>query len=59
MLARWAGGLFQAMIYRVETTDTATFVIVVITFLSVAIVASLIPSLRIARLDPAKTLREE
>ena len=58
-LARWAGGLFQAMIYRVEATDTATFLIVAVTFLFVATLASLLPSLRIARLDPAKTLREE
>ena len=59
VLARSAGKLFQALIYHVEPTDTTTFTIVAITLLSVATLASLLPSLRIARLDPATTLREE
>ncbi len=59
VLARSAGKLFQALIYHVEATDTMTFAIVAITLLCVATLASLLPSLRIARLDPARTLREE
>jgi ABC-type lipoprotein release transport system permease subunit len=59
MLARLAGKLFRALIYQVEATDTMTFTVVGIVLLCVATLASLLPSLRIARLDPAKTLREE
>jgi predicted permease len=59
VLARLAGRLFQALIYHVEATDTMTFTLVAITLLGVATLASLLPSLRIARLDPATTLREE
>jgi len=59
VLARSAGKLFRALIYHVEATDTMTFTVVAITLLSVATLASLLPSLRIARLDPATTLREE
>lgn len=59
ILARLAGKLFQALIYHVEATDTMTFTVVAMTLLGVATLASLVPSLRIARLDPATTLREE
>ena len=59
VLARSAGKLFRALIYHVEVTDTMTFTVVVITLLCVATLASVLPSLRIARLDPATTLREE
>jgi len=59
VIARSAGKLFEALIYHVEATDTMTFTVVAITLLGVATLASLLPSLRIARLDPATTLREE
>ena len=59
VLARSAGRLLRALIYHVEPTDTVTFAIVAITLLCVAALASLLPSLRIARLDPATTLREQ
>jgi ABC-type lipoprotein release transport system permease subunit len=36
-----------------------TFVMVVITLLAVAFLASLVPALRVLRLDPASTLRSE
>jgi ABC-type lipoprotein release transport system permease subunit len=39
--------------------DPLTYVAVAIVLLLVAAAASLLPSLRVARLDPASTLREE
>jgi ABC-type lipoprotein release transport system permease subunit len=43
----------------VEPTDTPTFAVAAITLLIVAALASILPSLRIARIDPALTLRDQ
>jgi predicted lysophospholipase L1 biosynthesis ABC-type transport system permease subunit len=51
--------LLQSFVWGVAPTDAVTFVAVVATLLGVALLASLIPALRVLRLDPAKTLRAE
>jgi ABC-type lipoprotein release transport system permease subunit len=47
------------MVWGVRTTDPTTFVATAGILLLVAVAASVIPALRILRLDPAQTLRDE
>jgi ABC-type antimicrobial peptide transport system permease subunit len=49
----------KSMIWGVRPTDPATFLSVAAIFLIVAAAASFLPALRVARLDPARTLRSE
>jgi putative ABC transport system permease protein len=49
----------QSFIWGVKPTDPLTFIAVVATLLGVALLASVIPAMRVLRLDPAKTLRAE
>ena len=51
--------LLQSFLWGVTATDPLTFGLVVATLLAVALVASVIPALRVLRLDPALTLRAE
>jgi predicted permease len=54
-----AGNLLRHFIWGVSATDPLTFVGVAALFFGVAAVASLVPSMRLLRLDPATTLRRE
>jgi hypothetical protein len=51
--------LIRHFVWGVSTTDASTFVGVAIVLLVVASSASLLPTLRILRVDPATTLRQE
>jgi predicted permease len=51
--------LMRSFIWGVEATDPLTFVSVAALLLVVALAASLLPALRVLRLDPALTLRAE
>ena len=51
--------LMRSFLWGVQPTDPVTFAIVVSILLGVALVASLIPALRVLRLDPARTLRAD
>ena len=51
--------LMRSFLWGVQPTDPMTFVAVIGTLLAVALLASLIPALRVLRLDPAQTLRAE
>jgi ABC-type antimicrobial peptide transport system permease subunit len=51
--------LMQSFVWGVTPTDPLTFAAVIGTLLLVAAVASLVPALRVLRLDPALTLRAE
>ncbi|MGH9410322.1 MAG: ABC transporter permease, partial [Vicinamibacterales bacterium] len=51
--------LLQSFVWGVTPSDPLTFTIVVATLLIIALVASLVPALRVLRLDPAATLRAE
>jgi predicted permease len=58
-LARGATQTLRHLVWGVTPGDPLTYVAVAIVLLLVAAAASLLPSLRVARLDPASTLREE
>jgi len=51
--------LLRTFIWGVQPTDPITFAAVAAILLLVALVASVIPALRVLRLDPASTLRAE
>jgi len=51
--------VMQAYIWGVQPRDPVTLIAVVATLLVVALLASVIPALRVLRLDPALTLRAE
>ncbi len=59
VLALFATRLLKSLIWGVGATDPQTFLSVSLLLLLVAAVASFIPALRLTRLDPAETLREE
>jgi predicted permease len=52
-------GILRSFLWGVTPTDPLTFGLVVVTLLAVALFASIIPALRVLRLDPALTLRAE
>ncbi len=56
-----AGALpvMHSVLYGIGVYDVPTIVAVVLVLASVALIAAIVPTLRIARIDPAETLREE
>jgi ABC-type antimicrobial peptide transport system permease subunit len=56
-----AGALrvMRSVLYGVGVYDLPTILTVVLMLASVTLIAATVPTLRIARIDPAKTLREE
>jgi ABC-type antimicrobial peptide transport system permease subunit len=59
LLSLWAGKLVRTLIWGVKPNDALTLATVTAVLLSVAVVAAFVPALRIARIDPAITLRDE
>lgn len=59
VLALFVTGLLKSWIWGVTATDPVTFICVGALLVVMAAAASLIPALRLARLDPAGTLRQE
>ena len=57
--ARLGTGLLQSMLYGVTPLDRETFIYVGAAVVVVAAIASLVPALRIVRLDPAQILRHD
>jgi predicted permease len=53
----WAGGLMRTLLYEVSPTDPWTYVLVAPLLIAVTLLASLIPALRAARVDPVEALR--
>jgi ABC-type antimicrobial peptide transport system permease subunit len=51
--------ILTSMLVEVKPTDPATFVFVSMLFLIIAVMASWIPALRAAGLDPTTALRNE
>lgn len=58
ILALGGAGLLRRLIWGVTPTDPLTFAGVALLLALVAIAASLVPALRVRRLDPAELLRE-
>jgi ABC-type antimicrobial peptide transport system permease subunit len=56
-----AGALLamRSVLYGVEVYDMPTILLVVLTLSAVTLLATTVPALRVARIDPAKALREE
>jgi predicted permease len=56
-----AGALhvMRSVLYGVDVYDVPTILVVVLTLSVVTLLATTAPALRVARIDPAKTLREE
>jgi putative ABC transport system permease protein len=59
LLSVFAGRLLKSLVWGVTTTDPLTFLSVALLLIGVAGLASLIPAVRLTRLDPAQTLRSE
>ncbi len=51
--------VMRSVLYGVGVFDAPTLVLVVLTLATVSLLASAVPALRVARVDPARTLREE
>ena len=51
--------VMRSVLYGVGVYDAPTIVTVILTLASVTLIATAVPTLRIARIDPAKTLRDE
>jgi predicted permease len=51
--------VMHSVLYGVGVYDVPTILTVVLTLASVSVVATTVPTLRIARIDPAQTLRDE
>lgn len=58
VLSVMAVRLVASFLWGVETTDPATYLGVMAFLVTVAVASSVLPALRLLRLDPAKTLRE-
>lgn len=59
LLSAGALRVMQSVLYGVGVYDVTTSLFVVLTLFAVTVLATLLPTLRIARIDPARTLREE
>ena len=57
-LTRAAAKLLKSMIWGVEPGDPLSFAAAIAALLLVALLASVLPSLRVAKINPAETLRE-
>jgi ABC-type antimicrobial peptide transport system permease subunit len=53
------GRSLSALLYGVDTTDPLTFATVALVLGVTAVIASIVPALRAARLDPASVLRSD
>lgn len=59
VLALFTTRLLKGLIWGITGTDPLTFISVAILLILVAAVSSALPALRLTRLDPAQTLRDE
>jgi len=58
-IAYSATGLIRSLLWGVKENDPLTFVTVIVALLAVAILASVMPALRVRKLDPVSLLRSE
>lgn len=59
ILSAGALRVMRGVIYGVGVYDVKTILLVVLTIAAITFFATAIPTLRISRIDPARTLREE
>jgi putative ABC transport system permease protein len=58
-VAYGASGLIRSLLWGVTENDPPTFAAVVVALLTVAVTASMVPALRVRKLDPVSLLRAE
>jgi len=59
VLSAGALRVMSSVIYGVGVYDVRTILVVILAIFAVALLATIVPALKIARIDPARTLREE
>jgi ABC-type antimicrobial peptide transport system permease subunit len=59
VLTWFASALIRNLIWGVQPHDVRTYIIVSALMFLIAALASVLPALRLIKLDPAQTLREE
>jgi predicted permease len=59
VLTWFASALLRNLIWGVQPHDARTYIVVTALMFSIAVLASVLPALRLIKLDPAQTLREE
>ena len=59
ILCAGALGAMRSVLYGVDAYDAPTIAVVVLALSAVTFLATTVPALRVANIDPAKTLREE
>jgi predicted permease len=57
VIALWAGKFVKPLLFEVSPRDPVVFVLVIVSLLGAALVASLIPAIRATRVDPISALR--
>ena len=58
-LSFWTAGLMRGILHGVTPADPATFAAVAAVLLTIALVTSVIPALRAARIDPVVAFKAE
>lgn len=59
LAALWLGRFLAGLVFGIGTADPATFLSVALLLATTALLASMIPALRAAHVDPARVLRSE
>jgi predicted permease len=59
VVAYGTSGYIRSLLWGVKENDPATYVAVIATLLAVAVTASMVPALRVRKLDPVSLLRSE
>jgi predicted permease len=59
ILSLFATRVLKSLVWGISTTDAITFITVATLLVTVAVFTSLIPALRLVKLDPAETLRDQ
>jgi predicted permease len=59
LLAVWSGRVLRGLIWGISPSDPSTIAVVALGLLLIASFASMIPALRLTRLEPSRTLREQ
>ena len=55
----WIGGVVRSVLYEVEPTDPATFVLAMTVMVVVGTLGAYLPARRVLRVDPVDALKEE
>ena len=59
MITTWSAKFLSGMLYNIQTNDGTALIAATLAMLTVALLASAIPAIRAARVDPMQVIREE